>query len=36
MPFNRRWLISFMAIVYNDTDLQTITKIQVVGLQKLK
>ena len=35
MPFDRRWLISFMSIVLM-TDLQKITKPQVVGLQKLK
>ena len=36
MPFDRRWLNSFMAFEFNDTDLQKITKTEVVGLQKLK
>ena len=34
MPFDRRWLISFYGFCINDTDLQNITKTEVVGLQK--
>ena len=36
MPFDRRWLIFFYGFCINDTDLQSITKTEVVGLQKLK
>ena len=36
MPFDRRWLISFIAVVLMTQDLQKITKTEVVGLQKLK
>ena len=36
MPFDRRWLISFMAIVLMRQTYKRLQKTQVVGLQKLK